>query len=393
MSIPLVRNIVTSHLDRGWNYGYATSPFFEFSHARGATYLVYNRRLMPIAFADADRAEDYWAFRRGAGLFDTGELPTEISGAHAERLCDKVFTRNVARLKPGRCGYGIACYPDGGVIVDGILMRLAEDRFWYVQADGDIVSWLVAHGMDMDVEISDPGSWVSQVQGPRSMDILAAALDDGAPEDFRFFDVREASIGGQRVLISRTGWTGELGWEFYTVPGPDGGFDGPALWRRLQQAGAPCGMIESGLDSMDIRRIEAGILNNGSDMDPSMTPFQAGLGMFVDLDKPNFIGKEAMARRDRRTLIYGIRCEDAEPMIGATVLRDEGEAGLVTAAAWSPYLAYGIGYARMAEPDNWEGEAVTVIGVDGRAHPAELLALPYYDADKHIARGLDTEIP
>ena len=247
--------------------------------------------------------------------------------------------------------------------------------------------------MDMDVEISDPGSWVSQVQGPRSMDILAAALDGGAPEDFHFFDVRQASIGGQRVLISRTVWTGELGWEFYTVPGPDGGFDGPALWRRLQQAGAPCGMIESGLDSMNIRRIEAGILNNGSDMDPSMTPFQAGLGMFVDLDKPDFIGKEAMAGRDRRTLIYGIRCEDAEPMTGTTVLRNEGEAGLVTAAAWSPYLEYGIGYARMAEPGNWDGAAVTVIGVDGLAHPAELLELPYYDADKHIARGLDTEIP
>ena len=259
MSRPLVRNIITSHTDPGWNYGYATSPFFEFSHARGATYLVYNRRLMPISFADADRFEDYWALRRGAGLFDTGELPTEISGAHAERLCDKVFTRNVAKLKPGRCGYGIACYPDGGVIVDGILMRLTEDRFWYVQADGDIVSWLIAQGADMNVTIRDPGSWVSQVQGPRSMDILAAVLDGGAPEDFHYFDVRQASIGGQRVLISRTGWTGELGWEFYTVPGPDGGFDGPALWRRLQQAGAPCGMIESGLDSMNIRRIEAGI--------------------------------------------------------------------------------------------------------------------------------------
>ncbi len=270
-------------------------------------------------------------------------------------------------------------------------MRLAEDRFWYVQADGDIVSWLIAQGMDMDVEISDPGSWVSQVQGPRSMDILAAACDGGAPQDFRFFDVREATIGGQRVLISRTGWTGELGWEFYTLPSED--FDGPALWRHLQQAGVPFGMIASGLDSMDIRRIEAGILNNGSERAPSMTPFQAGLGMFVALDKPDFIGKDAIAAKDRRTLIHGIKCEDAEPMIGTTILRDGDEIGLITAAAWSPYLGHGIGYARMAEPGNWDGEALTVIGVDGLAHPAELLALPYYDADKRIARGLDTEIP
>lgn len=329
--------------------------------------------------------------RRGAGLFDTGELPTEISGRDAERLCDRVFTRNVARLKPGRCGYGIACYPDGGVIVDGILMRLAEDRFWYVQADGDIVSWLIAQGAGMDVAIGETGSWVSQVQGPRSMDILAAVLDGGAPEDLRYFDVREASIGGQPVLISRTGWTGELGWEFYTLPCED--FDGPALWRRLLEAGEAHGMIVSGLDCMDIRRIEAGILNNGSDIDRSMTPFEAGLGMFVDLDKPDFIGKDAMAAKDRRGLIHGIKCEDAEPMTGTTVLGDGNEAGLVTAAAWSPYLEYGIGYARMAKPGNWNGAAVTVIGIDGLAHPAELLALPYYDADKHIARGLDTEIP
>lgn len=391
MSIPLVRNIITSHPDPGWNYGTATSPFFEFSHARDATYVVYNRRLMPVSFADADRFEDYWAFRRGAGLFDTGELPTEIGGPDAERLCDKVFTRNVAKLKPGRCGYGIACYPDGGVIVDGILMRLAEDRFWYVQADGDIVSWLIAQGAGMDVTISNPGSWVSQVQGPRAMDILAAALDGGAPEDFRYFDLREGSMAGQPVLISRTGWTGELGWEFYTLPGEN--FDGPALWRHVLDAGEAHGMIVSGMDCMDIRRIEAGILNNGSDIDSSMTPFQAGLGMFVDLDKPDFIGKEAIATRDRRCLVHGIRCEDGEPMTGTTVLRGDGEVGLVTAAAWSPYLGHGIGYARMAEPDNWDGEAVTVIGVDGLAYPAELLALPYYDADKHIARGLDTEIP
>jgi aminomethyltransferase len=270
-------------------------------------------------------------------------------------------------------------------------MRLADDRFWYVQADGDIVSWFIAHGMDMDIKISDPGSWVSQVQGPQSMDILEAACDGGAPDNFRYFDVREVTMGGQPVLVSRTGWTGELGWEFYTLPGAD--FDGPALWRHLQRAGAPFGMIESGLDCMDIRRIEAGILNNGSDIGPSMTPFQAGLGMFVDLDKPDFIGKDAMAAKDRRTLIHGIRCNDAEPMIGTTIFRDGDEIGLITAAAWSPYLEYGIGYARMAGPDNWDGAAVTVIGVDGLAHPAELLELPYYDADKHIAHGVDPKIP
>ena len=180
----------------------------------------------------------------------------------------------------------------------------------------------------MNVAISNPGSWVSQVQGPRSMDILAAALDNGAPDDFRYFDVREATIGGQRVFVSRTGWTGELGWEFYTIPDANHEFDGPALWRRLQKAGSPFGMIESGLDSMDIRRIESGILNNGSDTTTAMRPYQAGLGMFVNLDKPDFIGKEAMASKDRCPLIYDIKCDAAEPMIGGPFSSHRSHPGL-----------------------------------------------------------------
>ena len=99
-------------------------------------------------------------------MVPTGELPTEIRGLDAERLCDKVFTRDISMLKPGRCAYGIACYPDGGLIVDGILVRIERDRFWYVQAGGGIYPWLIAHAQGLEVQISDPGVWVNQGQGP-----------------------------------------------------------------------------------------------------------------------------------------------------------------------------------------------------------------------------------
>lgn len=384
-----MRNLVTSHEDPGWNYGYSDSPYSEFDRARNATYLVYNRRLMPISFADADRFEDYWALRRKAAMFPTGELPTEIRGPDAARLCDKVFTKDVSKLKPGRCVYGIACYPDGGLIVDGILMRLETDRFWYVQADGDIYAWLIAHAQGLDVEISDPGVWVNQVQGPRALEVLDAACDGGAPEPFRYFGIAEATMGGQRVIVTRTGWTGEIGWEYYSFPETDC----HALWEHLMKAGEPFGMIHSGLDSMDIRRIEAAILNAGSDFDRTMNPYQAGLGPFVDMNRADFIGKAALDNADKRPLLHGIRCAKAEPLILGPAAKGGRAIGHVTAGAWSPYLQCGIGYVRVKDPAHGPGGKIETIGVDGRTYPAEIIELPFYDKEKKIPRGLETTIP
>jgi glycine cleavage system aminomethyltransferase T len=384
-----VRNVVTSHEESGWNYGYNTSPYFEFDYARRATYLVYNGRLMPISFADSDRFEDYWALRQRAAMFPTGELPTEIRGPDAERLCDKLFTRNISTLKPGRCGYGIACYPDGGLIVDGILMRLEADRLWYVQAEGQFYSWLVAHAQGLDVQISDPEVWVNQVQGPQALEVLDAACDDGAPDPFGYFGIAEVTMAGQRVIVSRTGWTGEVGWEYYSSPKTDC----HALWKHLMKAGEAVGMIHSGLDSMDIRRIEAAILNSGSDFDRTMNPFQAGLGSFVDMKKVDFVGKAALADAATAPLLHGIRCTKAEPLISAPVTVGGAEIGRISAGAWSPFLNCGIGFVRVNDPGYGPGTQVEVTGADGKSYAAEIVGLPFYDAEKRIPRGLSTEIP
>ncbi len=323
------RDVVCSLPEPGWNYGHGRSPFYHHDLAEGAKYCIYNRRMMPVSMATSTREEGYWALRRTATRLDTGELPTEIVGPDAARLLDRVFTRAVSPLATARCTYGIACWPDGGVLVDGILIRLDEGRFWYVQADGDFVGWLRAHALGLDVEVRDPGSWVHQIQGPKALDILADACDDGAPADFRYFDAREVTIAGQPVLITRTGWTGEVGFEIYTRPG----IDTEALWTRVTEAGAGHGMIDIGLDPMDTRRIEAGILNNLSDIDPTMTPFAAGLGAFVDLDRSDdFFGKQALLEADRRTRIYGISCPAGEPLIGGAVTRAGHPIGVVTAA-------------------------------------------------------------
>ena len=188
------------------------------------------------------------------------------------------------------------------------------------------------------------------------------------------------------MLITRTGWTGEVGFEIYTRPG----LDTNALWDHITRVGKAHGLIDIGLDPMDTRRIEAAILNNLSDMDSTMTPFQAGLGAFVDLDREDdFFGKAALATADRRSRIYGVSCATAEPLIGAPVIRDGAEIGIVTAAAWSPYLKCGTGYVRLTSADLLDPRDAEVIGFDLALHRCQIVDLPFYDPDKRISRGLE----
>ena len=380
------RDLVRSLPEPGWSYGHQRSPFYRHALANGATYVIYNRRMMPVSMTNGDRFQAYWALRKGVARLDTGELSTELRGPDAERLLNRLFTRDVSKMKPGRSAYGVACWPDGGILVDGILIRLGEDRFRYVQADGDFVGWARAHGLGMDVEIADPQSWVHQIQGPRAFDVLAEACDDGMPERFRYFDAREVAMGGQPVLITRTGWTGELGFEIYTRPG----MDCEALWAHVSAAGARHDMLDIGLDGMDIRRIEAAILNNGSDIDHTTSAWAAGLGPFVDLAKSDFFGRDALeATTDRRTRIYGIACRAAEPLTGGPVTRNGKEIGLITASGWSPWLEQGVAYVRLARAGDLEPRSVEVMGFDLAMHPATIVDLPFYDAEKKIPRGLE----
>lgn len=264
-------------------------------------YMLYNHRLTPSAFSDVSDEEMYWKLRREVILRHTGELPIEIVGPDAARLLDRVFTRDISGGRVGRCSYQFACYRDGGMINDGVLLRLAEDRFWMVQADGDLFNWYRAHavhadGRLLDVRVVDPDVWVSQVQGPRSLEVLQAVVDEAMPEPFRYFDLAQVSIAGQPVVVSRSGFSNELGWEFYLPPD----LDRAAVGNRILQVGRPFGMILTAAGVFRARRIEAGLLNAGSDFDATTTPFAAGLGAFVDLDKDDFIGRTALRQADRR---------------------------------------------------------------------------------------------
>ena len=279
---------------------FAASPFLDRYLTDDAVFGVYAGRLYPLSLGE-DPIEAYWRLRREAVLFDVPERPLQVEGPDAERLLDRVLARDVRSLPVGKARYAIACNVRGGMLMDGVLIRFAVDRFWYVLADGEFAGWLEANAAGLDVTISDPGSWVLQIQGPTSLRILAAACDGGVPDPFRYFAVVRCSIAGQPVVVSRTGWSGELGFEVYTLPETDTDL----LWDRLLSAGEPHGLGVRSLEALGIRRIEAGILDNGTDMDASMTPFEAGLGRLVDLDKETaFLGREALAVADRRPHLF-----------------------------------------------------------------------------------------
>ena len=271
--------------------------------------------------------------------------------------------------------------------MDGVLLNLGLDRYWYAQADGDFVNWARAHAAGMDVTISDPDVFVSQVQGPNALKILDAASDNGMPDPFGYFAIARVKLGGQEVIITRTGYTNELGWEFYTEPHHD-----PAeLWAHLEKAGKPFGMSLIGLDAMNIRRIEAGILNAGSDFNETMTPYDAGFGRFVD--DVDFIGREALENAPRESRLTGLACPSGEPLIAGAVLLDGTPVGTVTAGATSPFLKQGIGIARLDMAGLAPDTDVTVMCRDGRPHVATLVELPFYDKQAEIPRGKAVDVP
>ncbi len=350
---------------------------------------VYAGRYYSV-FNGEDAVETYWTLRRKCALYDVPERPVQIEGPDAVPFMERIFARRIDNLKEGRGRYAIACTPQGGVFIDGVLFNLSKNKYWYVQPDGALEAWLAAHSEGYDVTISDPHARVLQIQGPTSFAVMNAASDGAIDDRMGYFNSGFHEIGGQKAYVSRTGWTGERGYEIYA---PWDNIDCTRLWKHLMNVGKPHGMVFSSITSMEIRRIEAAILDNGTDMDQSMTPYQSGLGAFIDMDKDDFIGKKALVNADQRTLLYGFKSKTASPGMNDKIFDGANAVGRCTAGAVSPYLQCGIGYVRFMQPGNWTGKILLLKTADGKTHDCEIIDLPFYDKDKQIPRGIDKSIP
>ena len=220
------------------SYRLGQSPFVHRYVTDQTIFGLYCDRLYPLKSADdEDPIPKYWKLRNGVLLYDVPEQPLEIVGPDAVRVLEKVLVCQAETLGVGRGRYGIACNEDGTVVMDGVVMRLGPDRFWYVKANGEFISWLKAGAIGLDAEVSDPQSQVLQIQGPKSLDVLNAAIGGGLSADFKYFRAGFFDIGGQTLWVSRTGWTGEVGIEVYCNSGPEP-TDHDALWDHLFACGA-----------------------------------------------------------------------------------------------------------------------------------------------------------
>ena len=352
-------------------------------------YSQYAGRLTTEKLSNASPDEQYWKTKQEIILRHTGEHPYEISGPDALKLIQKIFTRDISKIKKGRCSYQFACYHNGGMITDGLLLKIDDNRYWFVQADGDMFSWYKANSEGIDVNIIDPNVFVSQIQGPKSMKLLDQIIDERIAHSWKYFDWAEVTMANEKVIVSRTGFTNELGWEIYFRPENNT----EKIGDLILEEGTKMGMIITATPSFRGRRIEAGLLSAGQDFTNNTNPFSVGLGRFVDLKKDNFIGKKALMNINKKCRSWGIRVVDGIAKKGRTLKLNNKSIGLVTSSTWSPYQVCGVGIVFLDKPDVGPKTIVDVDCTDGKVHKAEICKLPMYDPKGEIVRGINKNIP
>lgn len=363
------------------------SPYFDKWATDTTIFGIYNTRLYPVSFGE-DVIRHYWKLRGGIMLYDVPEKPISIKGPDAIRLLERALTRRISDLKVWKARYAVACTPQGGIIMDGVVIRLAEDHFWYIQANGAFEHWLNLLSDGMDVTVSDPQSRVLQVQGPKALEFLELACPGQMPEKFGYFNAGLFSFNGMEAVVSRTGFTGEMGIEIYGNPEND-----PSkFWDYIMEVGQAFDLEMGAGGSMTLRRVEAGILDYDMDINPGTTPFDAGLAALVEFDQPNFVGREALLKADRRPRLFGLTCVTGIPRVGTVVLDADAPVARMTIGDWSPTLEKGIGYVLFDQPEHqegpWVGRRLKITTPDGVTHDADIVALPFFDAEKNIPRGL-----
>ncbi len=363
---------------------YRRSPFFESARRAGAqVFDLYNNMYIPTHFDDP--VSEYWHLVNHVTMWDVGcERQVEIAGPDAFRLVNSLTPRDLASCAVGQGKYVILTDEDGGILNDPVLMRVEKDRFWLSSSDSDILLWAkgVAVHADLDVEIREPDVSPMQIQGPKSRDVLEALFGPKI-RDLGYYRCMETTLDGIPVLVTRTGWTGEVGYEIYLRDGSRG----KDLWDRVAEAGRRFEIRPTG--PSEIRRVEAGILNYGSDMTLDNNPYEVGLGWLVEEGKKaDYIGKTAL-QRIRKTgvtrKLVGVEVLGA-PFDGWIaefwpVLAKGKRVGHLTVLVYSPRLRKNIGYAFVPIEHAKRGTELTAAGPSGEQE-ARVVRKPFLDPEK-----------
>ena len=363
------------------------SPYSDAALRWGAKgFSVYNHMYIPRDFGDP--RQNFWYLVNDAILCDVSvERQVQIKGPDAAKFTQFLCCRDLSKCQVGQCKYVLITDQDGGIINDPILLKLAEDHFWLSIADSDVLLWArgVAVNSGMDVDISEPDVSPLQLQGPKSRDVLRAAFGD-APTKLKYYRFMEFDWDGVPLIISRTGWSSELGYEIFLRDGTQG----EKLWEHLMAVGGPLGLKPGHTSS--IRRIEAGMLSYHADMTLANNPYEMGMGRLVDLDmEADFISKAALTLIKERGVsqqLVGLEI-DGDPFVGSNdffwpILKEGVKVGTVTSAIYSPRLQKNIALAMISIDHTASGRVLQVDKLS-ETRACTVVPIPFYDPKKSLA--------
>ena len=366
------------------------SPFYEATRRYGANmFSIYNHTYMATTYGDS--VAEYWSLVNDVTLWDvTCQRQIEISGPDAFKFIQFLTPRDLSKCQVGQCRYLLLTDNDGGIINDAVMLRLQEQQFWLSPGDGDVLLWAlgVAVNSGMDVHVHEPDVSPLQLQGPRAPHVAKALFGDWALK-IKYYWLKETMLDDIPLVVSRTGWSGELGYELYLRDGKYG----DALWERVMEAGRPYGIVPAAPSA--IRSIEGGILSYVSDITRDDNPFVFGFDRLIDLDQPDdFIGKEALKKikvdgATRRLVGVDIGGEPFAVSNGEfwPVTRNGRKVGHVTRCLFSPRLERNIGFANVSVECAESGTELTLqTPVEERS--AIVCDVPWFPAQKKIPDDL-----
>jgi glycine cleavage system aminomethyltransferase T len=371
------------------------SPFFYASRRHGvAMYSVYNHTYHPRHYGDP--VEEYWHLLNGVTLWDVGvEKQVEIMGPDAFTFTNMLVPRDLNRCKVRQCKYVFITSEDGGIVNDPVLLRLDTNHFWISVADSDVLLWAkgVAYNSGLDVTIREADVGPVQVQGPKSAGVMVNLFGDSVL-DIPYYYLAPYELDGLDVIVSRTGYTSELGYEIYLH---NASRNGTELWDKVLEAGKPHGLEVIG--PSHIRRIEGGILAHGADVTIDNNPFEVGLGYdwMVDLEQQSdFIGKAALRRIKEEGVTQKLSGVEIDgPSLGSyndgamidffPVFAGGREVGRVTSACFSPRLERNIGFAMIPVEFAELGTELEVETPHGRSS-AVVVEKPFVDPKKETPK-------
>ena len=372
------------------NFGFGTqirkSPFFDATVRWGATgFSVYNHMYIPRDFGDPEK--NFWNLVNDAILCDVAvERQVEITGPDAFHFIQLLTPRDLSKLSIGQCKYVLITNEKGGILNDPVLLRLGENHFWLSLSDSDILLWAqgVAVNSGLNVSIEEPDVSPLQLQGPKSREIMVKLFGENI-RDLKYYWLKELELDGIPLVVSRTGWSTELGYELFLRDGTQG----DRLWEMIMMAGNEYGLQPGHTSS--IRRIEGGMLSYHADADIQTNPFEMGLERLVSLDSDiNFIGKKALIEIQKKGIKrqqIGLEIE-GDSLTGPNtifweIFCDEKIIGKVTSAVFSPRLEKNIALA-MVDKNFTEIGLKLSVEINGVLRDAIIVEKPFFDPKKAL---------